>query len=292
MRRQTRGAGRELKWRRAPSFGSTRIPLSSEWQVSRPAAGELDAQDIIAGRRRNGADRVPARDGAGRGRHREPRLGLRARTPTAGCGAPTAPCRSLQYVHNIIAAGGEIDVLDPAGYGAVTITHALSIVNDGVGTAGVQGAGGVAINAGPSDAVTLRGLNIDGLGTGPNGIVFNSGHSLTVVNCVARRFVTDGVRMVSSAGSMNFLIANVIATDNRDGRRPFAASGTANVNGVIDDVVATNNAYGIVASGFATGGASTIAITNDLASRSADGVYPQWRRRLGHGVDRQLGRQR
>ncbi|WP_158818603.1 hypothetical protein [Methylocapsa sp. S129] len=56
----------------------------------------------------------------------------------AGCGAPASPCRSLQYVHdNIIAAGGEIDILDPAGYGAITITKALSIVNDGVGTAGV-----------------------------------------------------------------------------------------------------------------------------------------------------------
>ena len=69
---------------------------------------------------------------------------------TAACGAPTSPCRSLQYVHdNIIAAGGEIDVLDPAGYGSVTITKSLSIVNDGVGTAGVQATAGdaIAINA-------------------------------------------------------------------------------------------------------------------------------------------------
>ena len=32
-------------------------------------------------------------------------------TDVAGCGAPTSPCRSLQYVHdNIVGAGGEIDV--------------------------------------------------------------------------------------------------------------------------------------------------------------------------------------
>src|SRR5471032_915995 len=70
-----------------------------------------------------------------------------------GCGAPTAPCRSLQYAHdNIVAPGGEIDILDPAGYGAVTITKAISIVNDGVGTAGVQASQGEAINiqAGPT----------------------------------------------------------------------------------------------------------------------------------------------
>src|SRR5450432_688710 len=77
----------------------------------------------------------------------------------AGCGAPVTPCRSLQYVHdNIVAAGGEIDILDPAGYGAVTITKAVSIVNDGVGTAGVQAASGnaVTINAGANDTVYLR----------------------------------------------------------------------------------------------------------------------------------------
>src|SRR5579883_2230197 len=64
----------------------------------------------------------------------------------AGCGAPAAPCRTFQYVHdNIVAPGGEIDVLDPAGYGAITISKALSIVNDGVGAAGVQTSTGAAI---------------------------------------------------------------------------------------------------------------------------------------------------
>src|SRR5579872_5760289 len=103
----------------------------------------------------------------------------------AGCGSPANPCRSLQYVHDfIIAAGGEIDVLDPAGYGAVTITKALSIVNDGVGTAGIQassGATAITINASSSDNVTLRGLSIDGLGSGGNGVALGSGGSLTIV---------------------------------------------------------------------------------------------------------------
>src|SRR5471030_1424795 len=67
-------------------------------------------------------------------------------TDAAGCGTPTAPCRSLQYAHdNIVAAFGEIDILDPAGYGAVSITKAISIINDSVGTAGVQAATGTAI---------------------------------------------------------------------------------------------------------------------------------------------------
>src|SRR5471032_1756282 len=100
---------------------------------------------------------------------------------TAGCGAPTAPCRSLQYAHDhAVGAGGEIDILDPAGYGAITITKAISIVNDGVGTAGVQATSGTAItiNAAAGDDIYLRGLNVDGVhASGTYGVVFNSGAS-------------------------------------------------------------------------------------------------------------------
>src|SRR5476649_937739 len=112
----------------------------------------------------------------------------------AGCGAPTAPCRSLQYAHdNIVASGGEIDILDPAGYGAITITKAISIVNDGVWTAGVQqptsGQSAISVNAGPGDRVFLRGLNIDGVNlSAQNGIDLASGGGLIVDHCVVRHF--------------------------------------------------------------------------------------------------------
>ena len=37
----------------------------------------------------------------------------------AGCGPVATPCRTLQYAHDNTNAGGEINVLDPAGYGSV-----------------------------------------------------------------------------------------------------------------------------------------------------------------------------
>jgi hypothetical protein len=81
-------------------------------------------------------------------------------TDAAGCGAPTSPCRSFQYVHdNIIAPGGEIDALDGADYGAITITKALSIVGDGALAAVQQpnaGQNAITILAGETDAVHLR----------------------------------------------------------------------------------------------------------------------------------------
>ena len=42
----------------------------------------------------------------------------------AGCGPIANPCRTLQYAHDVTASGGEIDVADGAGYGAVAIAKA------------------------------------------------------------------------------------------------------------------------------------------------------------------------
>src|SRR5450432_3031405 len=112
----------------------------------------------------------------------------------AGCGAPTAPCRSLQYAHDHIVAGGEIDILDPAGYGAITITKSISIVNDGVGTAGVQATSGnaITINAGAGDRVYLRGVSIDREdGAAIEGVLLHAGKSLPIVNSVVRNLSVD-----------------------------------------------------------------------------------------------------
>src|SRR6201990_1323334 len=49
----------------------------------------------------------------------------------------TAPCKTFAGAISKTAASGEIDVLDPGGFGALTITKAITIANDGVGTAGV-----------------------------------------------------------------------------------------------------------------------------------------------------------
>ncbi len=116
----------------------------------------------------------------------------------AGACTVTAPCRTFAFALTQTNAGGEIDVLDPAAYGPMTITKAISIVNDGVGTAGIlagSGGNGVAINAGANDSVHLRGLTIEGLGSGTSGIQFNSGGNLTLENCVIRNFAIVGIRI-------------------------------------------------------------------------------------------------
>src|SRR5262245_64834593 len=58
------------------------------------------------------------------------------------------PCRTFQHAHDVVAVKGEIDVLDPAGYGALNITKSISI--QGHGFAGISASSGnaITINAG------------------------------------------------------------------------------------------------------------------------------------------------
>src|SRR3989449_1514048 len=83
----------------------------------------------------------------------------------------TAPCKTFAGAISKTAAGGEINCLDPGGFGAVTITKSLTISCDYTeGGVLVSGTNGIVINAAATDVVTLKGLDIEGLGTGLSGI--------------------------------------------------------------------------------------------------------------------------
>src|SRR5215475_8931779 len=82
----------------------------------------------------------------------------------------SAPCRSFAGALAQTNAGGEIAVLDTAGYGAVTITQSVSIVNEEGVEAGVTvtSGDGITISAGSGDVVNLRGLTLVGATGGVN----------------------------------------------------------------------------------------------------------------------------
>src|SRR2546423_14077806 len=112
----------------------------------------------------------------------------------------TAPCKTFPGAISKTAAGGEINCLDPGGFGGVTITKAITIACEGV-TAGVlvSGTNAIIVSAGPSDQVTLRGLDINGAGTGINGIRFLAGKALIVDNCQIYEFTTNGIDVALGA---------------------------------------------------------------------------------------------
>ena len=98
--------------------------------------------------------------------------------------------------------GGEIDALDPGGFGAVTITKAITLDGGGgqVASVLVSGTNGIVVSAGANDIVILRNLRINGIGTGLHGVLFNSGAQLSVENCDIFGFTQNGISANTSTG--------------------------------------------------------------------------------------------
>src|SRR5262249_24964306 len=123
----------------------------------------------------------------------------------------TAPCKTFAGAISKTAAGGEIDALDPGGYGAVTITKAITIDGGGgqVASVLVEGTNGIVVQAGANDVVTLRNLRINGIeGTGSgglNGIRYLSDAALHVEGCNIFGFTGDGINVATSATTALFV---------------------------------------------------------------------------------------
>src|SRR5688572_29798791 len=124
----------------------------------------------------------------------------------------TAPCKTFAGAISKTAANGEISVLDPGGFGGVTITKSISIVADG-SEGGILAAGttGILINAGVNDIVNIRGLVIEGAGTCFNGIRFFAGGVLHVQDTVIR-----GCRGATAGAHNGIVIANSAGTPEID----------------------------------------------------------------------------
>jgi hypothetical protein len=179
------------------------------------------------------------------------------------------PCLTFEFAITQTVAGGEIDVLDSGGYGPVTIDKAISIVNDGVGTAGIRtlssSGTAITINAGPNDAVSLRGLTIDGVGTGVTGIAFNTGQSLTIENSVIRHFTFVGIHFAPNATS-NLAVLSTRVADNASSGVIVIPSGSGAVTAVFNHVEVSNNAgNGIDVQGQGSTGTVNIAVSDSEA---------------------------
>jgi hypothetical protein len=127
---------------------------------------------------------------------------------------PTSPCRTFAVALAAVAAGGEIIVLDSGGYGGVTITKAISITAPLGIYAGISvpSGTGITINAGGSDNVTLRGLTLNGASSG-TGIQFNTGATLTVVDCSVTGFFS-GLVFSPSAATSSCIVEHSVFLNN------------------------------------------------------------------------------
>lgn len=106
----------------------------------------------------------------------------------------TAPCKTFAGAISKTAASGIIDVLDPGGFGGVTITKAITIESLGnVAGVLVSGTNAIIINAAATDTIVLRGISIDGVNTGLNGVRFIAGGKLIIEDSTIQSFTQYGV---------------------------------------------------------------------------------------------------
>jgi hypothetical protein len=171
----------------------------------------------------------------------------------------TAPCKTFAGAISKTFINGEIDCLDPGGYGAVTITKSITI--DCTGTFGsilASGTTGVVINIpvglnDPFRTVRLRGLSINGSGasgtigtrTGVRGVRILDALVVEIEDTVITDFITNGIADSRTSTGGKLLIRNSVIRDV-SGSAILAAG--ANPNNVsIENVHALNSAFGLAA---------------------------------------------
>jgi hypothetical protein len=176
------------------------------------------------------------------------------------------PCRTLQAAFNVTASDGEIDVLDPTGYGALTITHGVSI--RGHGWASLNAAAGasvITVNASPGDRIILRGLVIEGFGTGQAGILFTGGGTLVVEDSTIHKFAGSGIAFKPNAPG-GLTVANTTVAENALNGILVRPSGAATYRVMFRKVEAYDN----LVSGITVDDAQMTAATGQIEVTASD----------------------
>jgi hypothetical protein len=182
----------------------------------------------------------------------------------------TAPCKTFAGAISKTAVGGEIDALDPGGFGAVTITKAITIDGGGgqVASVLVNGTNGIVVAAQAGDVVTLRNLRINGIKNGANGglngIRWISGTSLRIENCYIFGFTQNGIDIATNGGQA-MVEGTTVANNTGNG---------LNVNSTALTSVAVNNShfdlntFGVLAANF-----SRISVRDSTASSNSQNGF-------------------
>jgi len=198
----------------------------------------------------------------------------------------TAPCKTFAGAISKTAACGEISVLDPGGFGAVTITKSITI--NGTGTlAGILAANvtGVIVNAGANDTVILRDISINGACNGLNGIRYIAGKALMVDHCWIYGFRGNPGRGIDVALTNNGilkLIDTIIENNLEDGLRITTTVGEAGLamdrsrimNSGGDGIEALNNVRAQVTNSvFAYNGTAGVKTSGTNSVMNIDDVF-------------------
>jgi hypothetical protein len=181
----------------------------------------------------------------------------------------TQPCRTFQQAFNTMRLNGEIDVLDPGGYGPLNITGGgINIQAHGFGgitqPASCAGCAAISVNVTNGNPVTLNGLLLDGAGLGWAGIYITEGSSVTILNSVVHHF-QFGIAHGSITNGANLLIEDTVASDNADTGISVGPTGS-NATSTLNRITANNNQIGVAS------GSGTTWLAKSMISGNGIGV--------------------
>ena len=177
----------------------------------------------------------------------------------------TAPCKTFAGAISKTATGGEISVLDPGGFGTLTITKSITVNGDGT-LAGVLSAGapqGFLVNITTNlstDKVVIRSVSINGANTGTDGVRIIDGAEVILDNVTISGVTDAGVDVAQSQAS-NVFLRDVRISKAAIGIRTQSTSG--NVNGTFENV----SIYGMGTHGIEAVNNTNIVLRNVSASR-------------------------
>jgi len=188
-----------------------------------------------------------------------------------------SPCKTFQQAVNVVDAGGEVTAIDSAGFGPLNITKAVTITSPpGIEASIAVPAGGtaVAIAAGANDIVTLRGLTLNGAGSGYYGIYLTAGGKLNVIDCFGTNYTLYGILVeppAATATNTLVLISNTIVTDTPVAIE-LATYGTGGIQANFGGLTLDNNGGSIEV--FAQGGPIDLTVSNSQIGHNNDsGIY-------------------
>src|SRR5580698_8147573 len=148
----------------------------------------------------------------------------------------TAPCKTWPGAISKTATGGEIDALDPGGFGTVTITKAITLDGGGGQVASIlssPGINGVNVSAAATDVIILRNLRINGAG-GATGVQINTAARVIIEKCDIFGFATTAVNVTPGSGNTTMVKIQETTINNNNAGVIAKPTGGATVNMSID----------------------------------------------------------
>ena len=193
----------------------------------------------------------------------------------------TAPCKTFAGAISKTFTNGEINCLDPGGFGAVTITKSLTIdCHEVFASILASGTTGIIINVLPGNAndprrtVRLRNLNISGVGasgsvgtnTGLKGIRIDSAAAVFIEDSLVEGFTQQGILDRRTTGGELSISNTTVRNCNQTGILVQPLSGSTRIDAVLDNVRVLNNDFG-----FAISNGVRAQVNQSLFSQNTNG---------------------